>query len=70
MPASCAARGASLGTRAIGRQPRYFRRWTIQAPGEALSVPGLGDYTIGANSGVLLRPPTIFDASDIDNFNV
>jgi rhamnose transport system substrate-binding protein len=37
--------------------------------GESFSVPNLGDYTIGENNTVLLGPPQIFDASNIDQFN-
>jgi rhamnose transport system substrate-binding protein len=39
------------------------------AVGESFSVPGLGDYTIGDNSVVLLGPPTVFDSTNIDQFN-
>jgi rhamnose transport system substrate-binding protein len=38
-------------------------------PGEKFSVPGLGDYTLGDNSVVVLGPPQVFDASNIDQFN-
>lgn len=38
-------------------------------PGETFSVPVLGDYTIGDNSVVVLGPPQVFDATNIDQFN-
>ena len=39
------------------------------SPGEAFSVPTLGDYTIGENSEVVLGAPQIFTADNIDQFN-
>lgn len=38
-------------------------------PGESFSVPGLGKYTIGADSVVLLGPPTVFDKTNIDKYH-
>ena len=38
-------------------------------PGEKFSVPNLGDYTVGENSVVVLGPPQVFDAKNIDQFN-
>jgi rhamnose transport system substrate-binding protein len=38
-------------------------------PGETFSVPTLGDYTIGDNSIVVLGPPQVFTADNIDQFN-
>jgi rhamnose transport system substrate-binding protein len=38
-------------------------------PGETFTVPNLGDYTIGDNSVVVLGPPQIFNAENIDQFN-
>ena len=38
-------------------------------PGEAFSVPILGDYTIGANAEVVMGPPQVFTADNIDQFN-
>jgi rhamnose transport system substrate-binding protein len=38
-------------------------------PGEQFSVPNLGDYTIGDNSVVVLGPPQVFNADNIDQFN-
>jgi len=32
-------------------------------------VPGLGDYTVGANSVLVLGPPQVFDGNNIDQFN-
>jgi rhamnose transport system substrate-binding protein len=37
--------------------------------GEKFSVPNLGEYTVGENSVVLLGPPQLFDAGNIDQFN-
>jgi rhamnose transport system substrate-binding protein len=39
------------------------------AEGETFSVPGLGDYTIGPDSVVILGPAFRFDATNIDQFN-
>ncbi len=39
------------------------------AEGETFSVPGLGDYTIGADSVVILGPAFRFDESNIDDFD-
>ena len=39
------------------------------APGETFSAGRLGEYTIGENSTVLLGPPFIFNADNIDDFN-
>jgi rhamnose transport system substrate-binding protein len=38
-------------------------------PGETFSVPTLGDYTIGENGVVVLGPPQVFTADNIDQFN-
>ena len=37
--------------------------------GEKFTAGSLGSYTIGANGVVLLGPPTVFDAQNIDQFN-
>jgi rhamnose transport system substrate-binding protein len=37
--------------------------------GETFSAGTLGTYTIGANGVVLLGPPTVFDKTNIDQFN-
>jgi rhamnose transport system substrate-binding protein len=39
------------------------------APGQKFSVPNLGDYTIGDNSVVVLGPPQVFTADNIDQFD-
>ena len=39
------------------------------APGETFTVPNLGEYTIGADSVVVLGPAFRFDATNIDQFN-
>jgi rhamnose transport system substrate-binding protein len=38
-------------------------------PGETFSVPMLGNYTIGDKSVVVLGPPQVFNADNIDQFN-
>ena len=38
-------------------------------PGESFSVPTLGNYTIGDNSIIVLGPPQVFTADNIDQFN-
>ena len=37
--------------------------------GEKFNAGKLGDYTIGANGEIVLGPPTVFDAKNIDQFN-
>jgi rhamnose transport system substrate-binding protein len=37
--------------------------------GETFTAGSLGQFTIGANGVVLLGPPTVFDANNIDQFN-
>jgi rhamnose transport system substrate-binding protein len=37
--------------------------------GETFTAGSLGSYTIGANGVVLLGPPTVFNAQNIDQFN-
>jgi hypothetical protein len=37
--------------------------------GEKFTAGKLGEYTIGAEGVVVLGPPTVFDASNIDQFN-
>ena len=37
--------------------------------GEKFSVPGLGNYTIGANHVVVLGPPFVFNKTNIDRFH-
>jgi rhamnose transport system substrate-binding protein len=37
--------------------------------GEKFKAGKLGDYTIGANGEIVLGPPTVFNAGNIDKFN-
>jgi rhamnose transport system substrate-binding protein len=37
--------------------------------GETFSVPTLGPYTIGAHNTIVLGPPQVFNADNIDHFN-
>jgi rhamnose transport system substrate-binding protein len=37
--------------------------------GDKFSAGKLGDYTVGADGEVVLGPPTVFDANNIDQFN-
>src|SRR5216683_930942 len=39
------------------------------APGQTFSVPNLGDYTIGDKSTIVLGPPQVFKADNIDQFD-
>src|ERR1700730_2860897 len=39
------------------------------APGQAFTVPTLGDYVIGDKSTLILGPPQVFDGNNIDQFN-
>ena len=39
------------------------------AHGATFTAGKLGKFTIGADNSVLLGPPTVFDSSNIDNFN-
>ena len=37
--------------------------------GQTFTAGKLGSYTIGANNTVLLGPPTVFDSTNVNNFN-
>jgi rhamnose transport system substrate-binding protein len=39
------------------------------ASGETFTAGKLGSYTIGADNTVLLGPPTVFDSTNVNNFN-
>jgi rhamnose transport system substrate-binding protein len=39
------------------------------AEGQKFKAGKLGEYTIGANSVIVLGPPTVFDSANIDKFN-
>ena len=39
------------------------------AEGETFTAGKLGEYTIGADGEVVLGPPTVFDADNIDQFD-
>ena len=39
------------------------------ATGQTFTAGKLGSYTIGADNTVLLGPPTVFDSSNVNNFN-
>jgi rhamnose transport system substrate-binding protein len=39
------------------------------AQGQTFTAGKLGSYTIGADNTVLLGPPTVFDSSNVNNFN-
>jgi rhamnose transport system substrate-binding protein len=39
------------------------------ASGQSFTAGKLGSYTIGADNTVLLGPPTVFDSSNVNNFN-
>ena len=39
------------------------------ATGQTFTAGKLGSYTIGANNTVLLGPPTVFDSTNVNNFN-
>jgi rhamnose transport system substrate-binding protein len=56
----------------------YLAAWTgaalaagqiTGAPGETFTAGELGEYEIGEGSVVLLGPPTVFDSSNIDDFD-
>jgi rhamnose transport system substrate-binding protein len=36
--------------------------------GDTFTAGKLGKYTVGADNTVILGPPTVFDASNIDNY--
>ncbi|MET0234015.1 MAG: substrate-binding domain-containing protein, partial [Kibdelosporangium sp.] len=38
------------------------------AQGQKFKAGKLGDYTVGASGEIVLGPPTVFDAKNIDNF--
>jgi rhamnose transport system substrate-binding protein len=39
------------------------------AQGQTFTAGKLGTYTVGADRTVLLGPPTVFNSSNINNFN-
>ncbi|WP_410660089.1 rhamnose ABC transporter substrate-binding protein [Amycolatopsis sp. lyj-112] len=39
------------------------------AEGQKFKAGKLGEYTVGANGEIVLGPPTVFDANNIDKFN-
>jgi rhamnose transport system substrate-binding protein len=39
------------------------------ATGDTFTAGKLGSYTVGANNTVLLGPPTVFDSTNVNNFN-
>jgi rhamnose transport system substrate-binding protein len=39
------------------------------APGDTFEAGKLGSYTVAEDGTVLLGPPTVFDATNIDNFD-
>ena len=41
----------------------------VGAEGEKFKAGKLGEYTVGKDGAVVLGPPTVFDASNIDQFN-
>ena len=41
----------------------------ITTSGATFTAGKLGSYTIGANNTVLLGPPTVFDSTNVNNFN-
>jgi len=56
----------------------YLASWALKAliegtitgaEGDKFTAGKLGEYTVGKDGMVLLGPPTVFDASNIDNFN-
>ena len=56
----------------------YLSSWALKAlidgtitgaEGDTFTAGKLGEYTVGKDGMVLLGPPTVFDASNIDNFD-
>jgi rhamnose transport system substrate-binding protein len=60
---------ANLGYLAAYAAVNYASGKITNASGQSFSAGKLGSYTVGADDTILLGPPTVFSASNINNFN-
>jgi rhamnose transport system substrate-binding protein len=60
---------ANLGYLAAYAAVNLASKKITGAEGETFTAGKLGKYTIGADNTVLLGPPTVFNSSNINNFN-
>ena len=60
---------ANLGYLAAYAAVNYASGAITNASGQTFTAGKLGSYTVGADDTILLGPPTVFDSSNINNFN-
>ena len=60
---------ANLGYLAAYAAVNYASGKITNADGQTFTAGKLGTYTVGADDTILLGPPTVFNSSNINNFN-
>src|SRR6266567_599562 len=60
---------ANLGYLAASAAVNFASKKITNAAGQSFTAGKLGSYTVGADHTVLLGPPTVFNSSNINNFN-
>jgi len=60
---------ANLGYLAAYAAVNLASKKITNAAGQSFTAGKLGKYTVGADHTILLGPPTVFDSSNINNFN-
>jgi rhamnose transport system substrate-binding protein len=60
---------ANLGYLAAYAAVNLASKKITNAAGQSFTAGKLGKYTVGAGHTILLGPPTVFDSSNINNFN-
>jgi rhamnose transport system substrate-binding protein len=60
---------ANLGYLAAYAAVNYASGKITNAQGQTFTAGKLGSYTVGADDTILLGPPTVFNSSNINNFN-
>jgi rhamnose transport system substrate-binding protein len=60
---------ANLGYLAAYAAVELASKKITNAAGQTFTAGKLGKYTVGADHTILLGPPTVFDSSNINNFN-
>jgi rhamnose transport system substrate-binding protein len=60
---------ANLGYLAAYAAVELASKKITNAAGQSFTAGKLGKYTVGAGHTILLGPPYVFDAANINNFN-